>query len=205
MGTLLKKGTWDQGQIRHASYTLRLGSRVEIARAAESGASEVKQFTIVTLTTAANVIDLKPGDTALLYSMENLKIPTSILGFTVARGLLFAESLVPENTYVDPGFSGSLYTTVTNVSNRIIRLEYGMPVARLFFFRLAESVRNGYRTGAALGISQQLASMKTVQIGSAEDCKTASDKDLIDAVRQMPLGGSVLAEIVQGDSPDCGN
>ena len=32
-GYLIEPGTWDESQIRHASYQLRLGERVEIARA----------------------------------------------------------------------------------------------------------------------------------------------------------------------------
>ena len=76
-----------------------------------------------------------------------------MLAFTVARGLMFFEALVPENTYADPGFRESLYVTVTNLSNRIIRLSYGDPMARFFFYRLEGDVEEPFRREAARGIS----------------------------------------------------
>lgn len=146
-GYLIDKGTWDTKQIRHASYTLRLGERIEVARGSRATHTETKEFTLVNLTAAQPRLELYPGDTALLYSKEHLRLPNCVLGFTVARGLLFAEALCPENTYVDPEFGGPIYTTVTNVSNRVIHLEYGMPITRLFFFRLASPVQEGYKAG----------------------------------------------------------
>jgi deoxycytidine triphosphate deaminase len=191
-GYLMDSGTWTPKGVRHASYTLHLGDKVEVARAAAAAGSETKEFSVVRLQ-AGQGLELHPGDTALLYSKEQLRIPTCVLGFTVARGLLFAEALSPENTYVDPGFSGPLYTTVTNVSSRVVHLEYGLPVARLFFFRLGEAATNGYRTGAALGIAQQLQSVRAVSIGSPAECQTASRGEIMAVIRGMPFGG-VLAE-----------
>lgn len=195
-GYLLEKGTWEQPQLRHASYTLRLGGRVEIARAANL-AHPKREFTLVNLTQAEPRLEVRPGDTALLYSKEHLRLPDCVLGFTVARGLLFAEALSPENTYVDPGFTGPIYTTVTNVSNRVVHLDYGMPLTRLFFFRLGESVQDGYRTGAALGITQQLSSVRAVSLGSVEECRMAPDKELLDSIKLIPIGGIQAAEVFQ--------
>jgi deoxycytidine triphosphate deaminase len=194
-GHLIERGTWDEEMVRHASYTLRLGSEVRVARSAHSTAERLRQFTIERIDASRSILKINPGDTALLYSIENLRIPDSILAFTVARGLLFAEALTPENTYVDPGFSGPLYTTVTNVSNRIIQLEYGMKVARIFFYKLPEGVETPYRSGAALGIEQQLESLRAIQVGSAEECRRASRSELLGAVRQMPLAGIHVAEL----------
>src|SRR5262245_1647696 len=88
---LIEKGTWEPGQIRHASYMLRLGDRVQIERdPTGSGEREQKLFT---LKRGGPPLELRPGDTALLYSIENLRFPACVLGFTVARGLLFAECL----------------------------------------------------------------------------------------------------------------
>jgi deoxycytidine triphosphate deaminase len=196
-GHLLEKGTWDKTQIRHASYTLRLGSRIELARASDALGSTVREMRLVTLTKGKEYLDLQPGDTALLYSLELLRFPSSILGFTVARGLLFAEALCPENTYVDPGFTGPIYTTVTNVSNRVIQVHYEMPLARLFFYRLAEDVDDGYRAGSALGIAQQLTSVRAVPFGSAEELRKANDSQLRESVRLIPLGGVHAAELFQ--------
>jgi deoxycytidine triphosphate deaminase len=195
-GYLLEKGTWEQAQLRHASYTLRLGERVAIARAANL-AHPNREFTLVNLTQAEPRLEVRPGDIALLYSKEYLRLPDCVLGFTVARGLLFAEALSPENTYVDPGFTGPIYTTVVNVSNRVVYLDYGMSLTRLFFVRLGESVQDGYRTGAALGIAQQLSSVRAVSLGSVEECRMAPDKELMDSIELIPIGGIQAAEVFQ--------
>jgi deoxycytidine triphosphate deaminase len=195
-GYLLEDGTWEQPQLRHASYTLRLGHKVEICRAANS-AHPSRELTVVNLTQTESRLAIRPGDTALLYSKEHLRFPDCVLGFTVARGLLFAEALSPENTYVDPGFTGPIYTTVTNVSNRIVYLDYEMPLSRLFFFRLGESVQDEYRTGAGLGIAQQLNSVRAVTLGSIEECRTATDTQLLDSIELIPIGGIQAAEVLQ--------
>ena len=145
------------------------------------------------MTKATPKIEIHPGDTALLYSMETLRFPDSVLGFTVARGLFFAEGLCPENTYVDPGFTGPIYTTITNVSPRVVELEYGMPVTRLFFFRLTEPVQDGYRSGSALGIAQQLKSVRASAI-STDECHTATDTQLLDSIKLIPIAGQQAAE-----------
>jgi Deoxycytidine deaminase len=187
-GYLIQGATWDESLVRHASYTLRLGERVDVAAAIQSTRQEKKTFEIRRLTRDES-IELLPGDTALLYSLEHLSIPYDVIGLTVARGLLFAESLCPENTYVDPGFSGPLYTTVTNVSNRVVRLGYGTPLARLFFFRLAEQVENPYRSGAALGISQQLQTIRATTLTTLEDCQKASTSELLTEIEKIPVQG----------------
>ena len=193
-GFLIEKGTWEESQIRHASYQLRLGERVEIARAKSASSQNTKELSVVKLSKLNDIVEIRPGDTALLYSGENLKLPPSILGFTVARGLLFAESLVPENTYIDPGFGGTLYTTVTNVSGRVIRLKYQTPIARMFLFRLSRPVSNPYSTGASMGISQELSSIPASAIPTREDARRATHQTLLEEIRQIPFGGLHLAE-----------
>jgi deoxycytidine triphosphate deaminase len=192
-GFLLERGTWDASNLRHASYTLRLGGRVEVCRAANSHGT-AKEFTLVQLNAAEPHFELRPGDTAMLYSLEHLRFPDSVLGFTVARGLLFAEGLCPENTYVDPGFTGIIYTTVTNVTSRVVQLQYGMPVARLFFFHLTEPVQNGYRAGSALGIAQQLKSVRVTTISTPDQCVAARSEELLETVKLIPIGGLHAAE-----------
>ena len=192
-GYLIERGTADNAQLRHASYTLRLGERVELSRAETAAHLEVKSFEVIRLE-AGTSFELRPGDTALLYSMENLRLLANVLAFTVARGLLFAESLSPENTYVDPGFTGTIYTTVTNVSNRVVRLTYGMSIARLFFYRLPQAAEQPYRSGAAMKISQQL---QTIPVSSVapNDCMSATRETLLNAVTKIPIGGAPLFEL----------
>lgn len=192
-GFLLEAGSWNESQIRHASYTVRLGDKVEISRLSDWNGEGARPFTVHRLS-AGNSVQLQPGDIAMLYSQENLRFPNSILGFTVARGLLFAEGLCPENTYIDPGFTGSIYTTVTNVSNRILLLPHGLPLARLFFYHLAVPVSTPYRSGSSLGINQQLQSVGSVPIISLDGCKKSTNKELLQSISHVPLYGSQICE-----------
>lgn len=187
-GLLLEQDTWDDSQVRHASYTLRLGDRVEVARATDPE----RRWTVYRLGPGLTV-DLHPFDTALLYSREQLNLPDDVAAFTVARGLLYTESLTPENTYADPGFHDRLYTTVVNVSNRVVTLSYEMGIARLFFCGLSQPVGQSYRTGSSQGIAQQMMNVpsRLAAIPNSE----ASQDELLSVVRSIPLAGPHLVEL----------
>jgi deoxycytidine triphosphate deaminase len=191
---LIERGTADLTQVRHASYTLRLGERAELCGALGASHQKKRSFEVRNLD-ANQPLELQPGDTALLYSMENLRLPPNVMGFTVARGLLFAEALTPENTYVDPGFSGTLYTTVTNVSGRVIRLNYQMPIVRLFFYKMSEPAARPYRSGPALKIAQQLETIPVSELGSDGLFAKAKKTELIDAIKRLPLAGAPISEL----------
>jgi deoxycytidine triphosphate deaminase len=194
---LIEKGTWVPEQVRHASYTIRLGSEVRFTRTRNTPNTSSKEINVRHLSAAEPKLDIQPGDTVLLYSMERLDLPDSILAFTVARGVLFAEALSPENTYVDPGYRNPIYTTVTNVSERTVQLEYGMPIARLFFYRLSELVKVPYRAGDALGITQQLNSVHVAPNRTAVECRQATDLQLLETIKLIPLGGMHAVETVE--------
>jgi deoxycytidine triphosphate deaminase len=191
---LIEPRTWNAEQIRHASYTVRLGHRVEIERSTD-GASTARQRISLNLTRGQE-LELRPGDTALLYSMENVRLPPSVLGFTVARGLLVVETLVPENTYVDPGFSGQIYTTVTNLSGRILKIPYGAPIARLFLFKLAEPVAHPYESGPSKGIAQHLDSEPASPFGTLVAAQKATSAQLLADVAKE-RGGPRISELLR--------
>jgi endonuclease IV len=70
-GELIDAGTWEVASLRHASYTLRVGSRVEIEKASQSRDTQ-RQRVAITLRAGGQPLELHPGDTALIYSMEQL-------------------------------------------------------------------------------------------------------------------------------------
>ena len=171
-----------------------MGQHVEVAAAARANTELRRDFNVQEIR-QGEFLELHPGDTAKLYSIEILHLPNDVLAFTVARGLMFIESLVPENTYADPGFGQPLYTTVTNLSNRKIKLHYGDPIARIFFYRLAETVQEPFRSGAARGIKQRLESSRGAEFGTSEECSAAGTADLLKEIKQIPLGGNQIAAI----------
>lgn len=195
-GFLIDRGSWEDEFVRHASYTLRIGDHVEIANAVRANVEEDRHFERHDLSLGQHV-ELYPGDTAKLYSMEVIRLPESVLAFTVSRGLMFFESLVPENTYVDPGFSGNLYTTVTNLSNRVIRLDYGDPIARLFFYRLTVDVEESYRKGSTKGLKQRLNSRRATHLGTELECHRSTRGEIISDIRRLPVAGNQIAEVLR--------
>lgn len=199
---LLVPGTWVDTSIRHASYTLRLGHKIEVARSCAANKEERRDFTVQDLK-VGDSFDLQPGDTAKLFSIEILHLPKDVLAFTVARGLMFFEALVPENTYADPGFNDTLYTTVTNASNRIVRLDYGDPIARLFFYHLSEQVEEPFQRGAAKGIKQRLESSRATTIGTAEECTRAKIEELLGQLRHLPIAGNAIVELNRRQNRKC--
>jgi deoxycytidine triphosphate deaminase len=192
-GYLIAGGTSSPDRIRHASYELRLGEAHVAPLAPPKG--QDFDFTIRRLSSEAP-LRMQPGEIALLYSIEVVSLPSNVLGFTVARGLLFAEGLGPENTYVDPGFTKTLYTTVVNRSNRIITLTYGMPIARLFFYKLGRPVKTPYGPGQSRQIGQQVASEISSDVATPDEAKAKTANELVEAVRVVPMAGNQIVELV---------
>lgn len=185
-------GTWERNQVRHASYMLRLGSAHR--RVQRSIDDEDNNFSVVSLQQGQD-LSIPPRSTALLYSIEQFLLPPEIMIFTVARGLLQAEGLAPSNTYADPGFTGSLYTAVTNLTDREVRIPYGSTIARVFFYRLSQPVTNVYRTGTALGIDQQLKLTPRVPRPSQTELRHTAINDLLSTASQTELGALVTGEL----------
>jgi dCTP deaminase len=185
-GYLLERGTWDTTAMRPACYALRLGERVHVRG---PGAAE---FAVTSIDDARPILRLEPGATALLYSLERLRLPNNILGFTVARGLLFSQPLVPENTYVDPGFFGEIYIVVTNITGRAVDLMYKMTIARLFFYRLEEAAEQPYQRAVAAGIPQHLDEHDVIDPATPAGATQAAFSALVDATAQVPIPGSFI-------------
>jgi hypothetical protein len=72
-----------------------------------------------------------------------------------------------------------------------------MSITRLFFFRLTEAVQDGYRTGSALGIAQQLRSVQATPFATFDECRAATETELLKCVRLIPIGGIHAAESFQ--------
>jgi len=198
-GFLIVGGSSSSDRIRHASYELRLGE-AHVAPVAPAKGEEF-EFTIRRLADKTP-LRLFPGEIALLYSLEVVGLPPNVLGFTVARGLLFAEGLTPENTYVDPGFTNKLYTTVVNRSNRIITLQFGMPIARLFFFKLSKAVERPYTPGHMREIGQQVASEISWAVSTADEAKRKSSEELTGAVRVLTMAGNQVIELLEREQQE---
>ena len=65
----------------------------------------------------------------------------------------------------------------------------------MFLFRLSRPVVSSYSTGAAMGISQELASVPASSIPTQEDARSAKSNVLLEEIRRIPFG-EALAESI---------
>jgi dCTP deaminase len=91
---------------------------------------------------------LHPGSAVLASSEEVIAMPLDLMGLmqtksSLARGFLMIH---PSAGHVEPGFKGVVTFEIVNLSNFHYRLLPGMPIGKLFFFRLVSEVapEHGY-------------------------------------------------------------
>jgi deoxycytidine triphosphate deaminase len=187
-GEIFERGTWSASQIHQASYGLRFDDAMVSTAEIESLQGQ-REYKVVDTGKGA-ALELSPGDSALLYSIEAFRLPANIVGFTLPRGLLVAQSLAPGASYVDPGFSGRFCVPVTNTSNRIVRLSRGLEIARTLFFRLNSPVRTPWSAADATSLKTALEAAPGKVVRSAEELKQMSASELLLALQAtLPAGG----------------
>lgn len=187
-GEIFERGTWSASQIHQASYGLRFDDAMVSAAEIESLHGQ-REYKVVDMG-KGTVLELRPGDSALLYSIEAFRLPADIVAFTLPRGLLVAQSLAPGASYVDPGFSGRFCVPVTNTSNRIVRLSGGLEIARTLFFRLNNAVRNPWSAADATSLKTALEAAPGKVVRSSDELKRMSASELLLSLKAaLPAGG----------------
>jgi deoxycytidine triphosphate deaminase len=197
---IFQEGSFNINSVRHASYQLRLGNtvKVNVKNTSEQSDQVLETFQEVRWSQAngQSYIDIKPRQRALLYTEEKFNFPDNVIGFVICRGLLFSRGMTPGNTYVDPGFKGELYITIVNRNENSIRLCKGMPIARLFVFKLEESVNDTYVAGEHIGIEQQLAEIPVREYWPKHELKNVKDKKILESIMDGCSIGDLLNQII---------
>ena len=201
LSRIFQEGSFDINSVRHASYQLRLGNtiKVNIKNTSEQSDQVLENFQKVkwSVENGQNYIDIKPRQRALIYTEEKFDFPDNVIGFVICRGLLFSLGMTPENTYVDPGFKGELYITIVNTNENTIRLCKGMHIARLFIFKLEESVNGTYLAGKHLGIEQQLAEIPVREYWPKHKLKDIKDEKILASIMMDGCSiGDLLNQII---------
>jgi len=83
---------------------------------------------------------LEPGSTAVLVSLEQVRMPEDVQGLLVLRASWATQGLYYAGGLVKPGYWGYLFFSVTNLSLHTIDLPMEAPLASLALFRLPEAV-----------------------------------------------------------------
>lgn len=104
-------------------------------------------------------IIIGPKDLVVIIVMETVSLPANMLGRILTKGQLFSLGLSSVNTYADPGFEGQLGIVFFNTSARYIRIEPGLPIAKMEFSKLERAVSKPYK--GQHGYKTQLWPIKT--------------------------------------------
>jgi deoxycytidine triphosphate deaminase len=153
-GFLFEHKGFNEENAKYASYEIRVGRQYEILRFEGDDVVHVPRDLA-----QGGSIDIPPGSTFLVVAEEIFRIPINIFAKVTTLGQVFASGLAAENTFADPGYTGPLYITMTNVSSRILSLKQGDPLARVEFHKFQhnpERTHVGYRGRRKSFISAKL-------------------------------------------------
>jgi dCTP deaminase len=130
-----------------ASIDLRLGKERFQFRHAAEGYERIR----------SNAWTLQPQEFALASSLEMIRLPSDVAGRLEGRSAFGRLGLQVHGTagLIDPGFFGQLTFEVSNLGTVPLRLETGVRIAQLAFFKIAsQSEYPGVpeRVAAALGV-----------------------------------------------------
>jgi len=114
-----------------ASYDLRLGEE-----------ALVTPDKIPKRLAKGEILNIEPGQFAVLMTEEYLKMPNDILGFITVRFRYKSKGLVNiSGFHVDPGFEGHLVFSVYNTGPSAVTLRRGEKVFSIFFAEINPPVK----------------------------------------------------------------
>lgn len=89
---------------------------------------------------------LPPMGKVLACSEERVNMPLDLMGFIQTKGSLARGFLLTHlcDGQIDPGYQGKITFEIVNLSDFYYKLVPGMPIAQLFFYKLASTVQKGY-------------------------------------------------------------
>lgn len=177
----------DRNFVRQASYELRVGDSVKLLRNNRNAPFEDEGSKEPVYLTGRDGIPthiiIKPRQSVKLFSMEDVILPDNVVGRVNARGQLYEVGLIVENTYVDPGFAGSIHLVAFNATNQIVTIPLGSKLARLEFFKLNKKVENPH--GGRGSIQLPEASSQKVEQIDINSLAEKNDDELINLILDM--------------------
>lgn len=81
-------------------------------------------------------ISIKPGDYYLIQTIEAVNTPADLMPVVYPRSSLFRAGLLLLNSKTDPGYKGSLTMGLTNLSPFPVKLQMGVRICNMVFFRI---------------------------------------------------------------------
>ena len=134
---------FEEKQLKGASYDIRVGDYAVIAR------SQVEGYHKLSLK-EQGYVDILPGQTVALYSLERLGVPPDMKGRLSLRSYWAIKGLYYNGGVVDPGYTGLLFFNLTNLGTAPIRVSYAEGLVTTEFVRLDQPTQRVYNEGAPL-------------------------------------------------------
>lgn len=126
---------FDASLVRGASYDIRAGRTIVIAYPEPEGGITPIDLQV------KGAWSIPPGHTAILYSLERVRMPANMKGRLSLRARLATKLLLFTGGLIDPGYEGYLFLPIANLSESPIEIRYGEPVVTAEFVRLRQSAR----------------------------------------------------------------
>lgn len=194
-GFLFAEDSCDFTKIKYATYELRVSKNYEIVIYTDGELATIKREV-----DDSGKIIIEPGQTIKVIAKEYFVVPSDIYAKINTVGQIFSAGLAAENTYADPGFSGELYITLSNISSRNLSIKPDDPLARVEFHKLESPVvvshqgqsgmRKNFVSVESEGNIRELLNEKTVE----ELMKEMVAKSVDEALQQRHIRSEVLIE-----------
>jgi len=133
VGTIIING--DIRYVQPASYDIRVGKEMYFPERGEK--KEIKK---------GDIEHLQPFESALIKTVEEIKLPKSMVGLMQPSSKLSTRGLIYTGGSIDPGYEGCLWVSIRNMAPRYEEIEYGQPIAsiHLIKFKEGKEVIKGY-------------------------------------------------------------
>lgn len=132
---------FEERQLKGASYDIRAGDYAIVVHSEEEGGYERVSLK------EQGYIDILPGQTVAIYSLERLGVPPEMKGRLSLRSYWAIKGLHFNGGVIDPGYTGLLFFNVTNLGASTIRISYGEGLVTTEFVRMDQPSQRIYNDG----------------------------------------------------------
>lgn len=165
-------------RIKQLSYELSLGEEVFLTDS-KDGKPEI-------LNEKNRVIEINPGQFALLLADEKISMPDDKLGLISIKASEKLKGLLNVSGFhVDPGFNGQLLFSVYNAGPSKITLKKGNPYFLIWFADISESLNNEEVYSSKSNTHQDQSGIPTKYLDSLKRGELASPNILLEKIKSI--------------------
>ena len=128
----------DINNVQPASYDIRVGNEILLSeRKGDERRKEIKD---------GGFFDLQPFESALIKTIEKIKLPKNMVGLVQPCSKLSTSGLIYTGGSIDPGYEGYLWINIRNMAPLHEEIEYGQRIASIHLIKFEEGkeVIKGY-------------------------------------------------------------